>query len=141
MKKAVALVLLVVLVSLSGMAYAGENEDMSVAMLNIMIVKLGQTEDASVLFDIDDSYAYVDDEGDVIVCMESNFPYSIYKREAATIRPQLCVFWSAFNDIHVLFSKRDFYLSIVYSGTPVYFVAEDMLIDGDYNTYPHSRIL
>lgn len=130
MKKVLSLVLVLVLTFTASVASAGKNEDSSVVMLEVFLSMMGKEDSASLVFDMGRSFAYVDDDGDVIVSLQSKLTYRIFNENKTATMELFSTTWEALNSVHKEFSNAGFYMFVWDgNGNAIYFVGSNTILD------------
>ncbi len=132
-KKIVAILLVTILAFTACSALA--TDEMSALMLNVLINKIGENEEVTFLFDTRASRAYVDDEGDVMVRLESNLSWSFFNLNPDSSLEMVQQMWKSFHNVHSELSIADLYLSIHYKRDILYFTGGSVIIDYNENLH------
>lgn len=128
MKRMIASLIAVALMLSIVTASAFSNEDKSALSLNLLLVKFFEQEDTDTLFDLDGSRAFVDDDGDVVLYLEADSDY-LFTFDPPAARDLINMIWGVFNDFHVQYSSRPFYLSLNYRDEILMHTGGFVLID------------
>lgn len=140
MKKICTILLALVLACSLVSASASQNEETSALVVNLLLLELSKDDNMQIIFDLSQSKAFVDEDGDVMVNLEASSRI-VFSLDPAMAHELVANLWGIFSDLHIQFSSKDLYLAVWYGNDILMYTGGGVVIDelnGGIHPFPTS---